>query len=392
MGTGRKNILMFTGGGLAPALNASIYGVVSEAKKFGFRVFGGIRGWHCTLARGKIIDLGQLDIDVIKNHGGTFLRSSRVNIFKEKNGVESFLRKLRLYKIDAVIPIGGDDTLGAARELFQKYNAPIVGIPKTIDNDLFGTYWTPGFPTAAHCLAKITQEIKSGPAYALSRIFIIESLGRDAGWLTCASCYGGADVIIPPEGKFILSHILKIIRKRYRANGNYAVVTMCHHVNIHGLSRGMRDGNFDGFGVRRSMYSSIMLQRAIQKHLGIDTKVIMPGNSLEADAPIDIDKKYAILLGRCAVQEAVRKNFGVMVALSRPNCSSQRIKITTAKLDDVVKSNGLQKKMDEQWFDFENCRVKEKYFKYMEPILGKPEAFLQNHQKYLKITRRIAFS
>src|SRR3989338_694497 len=161
-------ILTFTGGGIAPALNPTLYGIVTEAKKRGIRVLGGIRGWASLLEGGQIVDLTDIDPAPLSNQGGTLLRSSRTNPFKREGNREQIEKTLRAQGIDAIIAIGGDDTLGAAHRVHKEWNFPIVGIPKTVDNDLDGTYWTPGFPSAAQFTAQQTYDIKTHGAYARS--------------------------------------------------------------------------------------------------------------------------------------------------------------------------------------------------------------------------------
>ena len=171
----KKTILVFNGGGLAPALNPTLYGVITKAKKQGFKILGGMYGWASLLDNGRIVDLTKLNIEPIKNIGGTFLRSSRTNPFNVKDGVTQLKDKIKEHKIDYLVAIGGNDTMGAAERLFREENLPIIGIPKTIDNDLPETYFTPGFPSAAFYFSSYVKEIREDAAYALSRIYIIEA-------------------------------------------------------------------------------------------------------------------------------------------------------------------------------------------------------------------------
>ena len=148
-----KTIFLLTSGGLAPALNATLYGVIKAARKQGWKILGGLNGWSSLVQNGRIIDLTNLKIECLKNRGGTFLKSSRTNPFKVQNGINLLHQKIKQHKINALVAIGGDDTLGAAQKLAQEEGLPIVGLPKTIDNDLTGTYWTPGYPSAAAAFA-----------------------------------------------------------------------------------------------------------------------------------------------------------------------------------------------------------------------------------------------
>src|SRR3989338_5779867 len=178
----KKTVLIFTGGGLAPALNPTLYGAITRARKEGFRILGGLYGWACLGANGKTIDLTKIDLEIIKKNGGTFLRSSPTHPFNSKNGLAELKKRIKKLKIDYIIAIGGDDTLGAAYKLHQQSIIPIDGAPKIIDNDLPETYWSPGFPSAAYYFSQFVKEIREDAAYALSRFFIVEALTAKAGW------------------------------------------------------------------------------------------------------------------------------------------------------------------------------------------------------------------
>ena len=132
----KKTILVLTSGGLSPALNATLYGVIKQVRKYRWRILGGINGWISLVQQGKIIDLTNLNVEAIKNRGGDFLRSSRTNPFKIPGGINLLKEKIKKYRISGILAIGGDDTLKGASQLFTKEHLPIVGLPKTLDNDL----------------------------------------------------------------------------------------------------------------------------------------------------------------------------------------------------------------------------------------------------------------
>jgi len=158
-----KTLFVFTGGGLAPVLNPTLYGVVTAARQKGWRVLGGLHGWASLLSEGRYVDFTNLNIESLKENGGTILRSSRTNPYAVADGVKQVKKTLETREIDAIVAIGGDDTLGAAAKLAAD-GVHIVGIPKTVDNDLPGTYFTPGFPSAAYYLAAFVDEIKRDAA------------------------------------------------------------------------------------------------------------------------------------------------------------------------------------------------------------------------------------
>lgn len=379
-----KKILVFTGGGLAPALNATLYGVITSAKKNGWEVWGGLFGWASLLPGGKQINLTNVDIEPIREHGGTFLRSSRTNPLAQENVVEIIKKKIAELEIDAIVAIGGDDTLGAAKKLAEA-GLPIIGIPKTIDNDLPGTYFTPGFPSAAHYLADFTRQIKEDAAYSLSRIFVIESLGMKAGWLAASAIYGGADVIIPPEWEFDIDKILDLIKKRYQENGNYAVVVISQEAKFKQSIFVKNDLQTDEFGHTRQEYIALGLRQHITEKLGINTKALYPGNYLESDQPIAIDRDLAIALGEKALKLIENKEYGEMVCITRPDEKVNNLGVGTISLQEIVRNQKI-KTLPEEYFDKETMLPTQKFLDYMEPILGK---YTTKDDEYTRLTKQI---
>ena len=375
----KKTVLIFTGGGLAPALNPTLYGAITRARKEGFRILGGLYGWACLGANGKTIDLTKIDLEIIKKNGGTFLRSSRTNPFNSKNGLAELKKRIKKLKIDYIIAIGGDDTLGAAYKLHQESIIPIVGAPKTIDNDLPETYWSPGFPSAAYYFSQFVKEIREDAAYALSRIFIVEALTAKAGWLVAAGAYGGADLVIPPERPVDLKLIIRLAKKRYLANKNFAVIAISNQAKIPGI-KGEEDEQKDQFGVKRQNYISLALAKSLKAALGIETKVAIPANYVETGRPIKIDCEIGIKLGEKAVNLIRKNKFGQMAAVKRPSWQSNSITVDCAPLSAM---RNKKKPMDESFFDFKNLRVKQKMFDYLEPMLGKYEPEKNNDYNQL---------
>ena len=376
-----KNILVFTGGGLSPALNPAIYGVAKSAQKHGIKLWGGLYGWRCLLPEGKIKDLSKLDLSPLKERGGTFLRSSRTNPLSDPNNLELIKQKLKNLKIDGVVAIGGDDTLGAAAKLAE-FGLPIVGIPKTIDNDLSGTHFTLGFPSAAHYLADFTKQIKEDAAYALSRIFVIEALGMKAGWLAAAAIYGKADIIIPPEWPVDLDHTLQIIKERYKQNGNYAVVVVAQEANFQGkLTTETDQQPGEQYGHKRNHYICLALRDKIKTELKIDTKALYPGNYLESDKPILLDQKFAIEAGKKAVELILKKNFGMAPIIKNKNGKLKTEIISLKKMVGGEKYNRLP----EEYFDRNKMLPTKQFEKYLQTILGK----IPRDTSYEKLIKKI---
>lgn len=374
-----KKLLVFTGGGLAPALNPTLYGVIREAQRHQMKIFGGLFGWACLLRNGKAIDLTHFNPLPLKDVGGTFLRSSRTNPLGISDGLDIVKEKLREYGVDFVVAIGGDDTLGAANALFNKEKIKIVGIPKTIDNDLQGTYYTPGFPTAAYYTAKFCEEIKMDAAYALSRIFIIEVLGRKSGWLAASGAFGAADVIIPPEREVKLSRVLNLLAQRYEKNGNFATLVISEETNFDQEIQGLEQDQKDSFNIKRKSFIALGLKEKIKKELGIDCKPLFPGNFLQTGSPIKFDADFADKLGMGSINLIKQEKFGFMTALKRVG-KSLRLEVIETPLAKAV---GKVKLLDDTYFDFENFKVKNKFYNYMKPIFNKHE--FDRKWSYLKV-------
>lgn len=361
-----KRIIVFTGGGLAPALNATLAGVISAAREKEIVVLGGLRGWASLLDNGKIVDVTSVDTKLIQKIGGTFLRSSRTNIFKVENGVEQVKLKIKEHQIDAIFAIGGNDTLGEAYEFFQKTGIPVIGIPKTIDNDLSETYWTPGYPSAAIQMAQIVKEIREDAAYTLSRIFVVESLGMHAGWLAMAGACGGADVIIPPEKQVSLSEVVRLTGERYEENGNFACVVVSQEARFDEPLRALADDQADQFGTSRHSYICLALRDRLSKDLGVYAKAIYPGNFLESGNPIDIDREVAYKLGQKSIELLEEKKFGYMSSVIR---NGTAIEIGVSNLEKVI-GEGNYRFVPDEFFDWKNLRATAEYMEYMKPVLG----------------------
>ncbi len=379
-----KTLFVFTGGGLAPALNATIYGVVTEARKNGWRVLGGLHGWASLMPGGRHVDLTNLNIESLKMNGGTILRSSRTNPYATPDGPASVRARIKELGVDAIVAIGGDDTLGAAAKLSRE-GISIVGIPKTVDNDLPHTYYTPGFPSAAYYLATFTEEIKRDAAYALSRIYIIEAMGMKAGWLTCSGALGGADLVLPPEWKISWGHTLELLVERYKKNGNFAVVIVSQEAHFDEPLEAptiLPGGHFaDQYGHARKSFICLTLRDRLQKELGIESKALYPGNYVETGAPIPFDRDMAILLGRKAAELLEAGTHGMMVRLVRPDPSALEIITDAAQFEKIL--DQPHRPLDQNMFDHETLLPTKPFFDYMAPLTRDFPSFQNSAYKNL---------
>lgn len=366
-----KTILVFTGGGLAPALNPTIYGVITAAREKGWRVLGGLQGWASLLPGGRQVDLTTLDIEPLKENGGTILRSSRVNPYATPDGPVQVKNTLRALGVEAVVAIGGDDTLGAAARLAQD-GVSIIGIPKTVDNDLPGTYFTPGFPSAAYYLATFVDEIKRDAAYALSRIYIIEAMGMKAGWLTCAGALGNADLILPPEWKISWKQVLELASARYKQNGNFAVIVVSQEAHFDEpleaptISTGNGAHFADQYGHMRKSFICLTLRDRLQKELGIEAKALYPGNYVETGKPIAIDRDLAIALGEKAVATLAEGATGHMACVERRDPQNLNLTVNTIPLTEIATQK--HRPLEPGMFDQSMLLPMSEFHNYMAPL------------------------
>jgi len=381
-----KTILVFTGGGLCPALNSILLGVISKAQTNKFKILGGLHGWASLLENGKIIDLTNFNVEKIKDIGGTFLRSSRTNPLKVPNGLDQIKESIKNNNIDAIVAIGGDDTLGTAHILSNQLGIPIVGIPKTIDNDLSQTYWTPGFPSAAHYFADFVRGIKEHAAYTLSRIFVIEAPGFKSGWLAASGAYGMADLILPPEEIINCRHVVEKLEEAYLKNGNYAVVVISQYAKFDIPIVGRSDEQSDQYDTARNIFIGLSFTDFLKNELKMDVRSLHPGNYLESVKPIEVDKKLSILLGEKAIEEITKGTAGVAICLKRDNGDSTNIEVTTCTLESMA-GKGNYNFLQPEMFDFENFKVTQKFFDYLEPALGKNPTLEKN--EYLELQKEI---
>jgi phosphofructokinase-like protein len=327
---------VLTGGGDAQGLNSVIQGILWKAKREGFDVYGIQRGYKGLIES----DFKPMNIEDFKDIfkvGGTVLKTSRTNPYKSGEDVKKALETIGK-NFDALIAIGGDDTLGVANRL-HKDGAAVIGVPKTIDNDLDNTDFTIGFQTAAAIAAKAVQNLHT-TAKSHERVVICEIMGRHAGWITVyAGLAGGAHVILLPEKPFDIDAICKVINKRYDTGANYAVIACSEGAK----PRDIEDlvtitPEKDEFGNIRLGGISEVLAGEIQKRLGVTTRSVVLGHLQRSGSPNTFDRVFGLRLGVKAVQLVKEKKFGYGLSLSG-------LKIVPTPLKDLV---GKLKLVDEE--------------------------------------------
>jgi phosphofructokinase-like protein len=309
-----KKIGILTGGGDCPGLNAVIRAVVKKAVKYDWDVIGILDGWK-GLIDGNILPLTNQHISGILPKGGTILGTSRTNPFKDQKNVDKLLKNMKKFKIDALIAIGGEDTLGVALKLY-KLGVPVVGVPKTIDNDISGTDYTFGFDTAVSIVTDAIDRLHT-TAESHHRIMVLEVMGRHAGWIaTVSGIAGGADEILIPEIPFRIEDVCNNLKARHDTGKKFSIVVVSE-----GAKPSERD-HFETLSEEKDEFGHIRLggigqrlAKEIEKRLGVETRFTVLGHVQRGGSPTAYDRVLATRYGVEAVELVKKKQFGKMVAL-----------------------------------------------------------------------------
>src|ERR1700683_2572654 len=335
---------MLTGGGDCPGLNAVIRAVVRKGIfTYEDEFVGFMEGW-----RGVIEDKSMpLDLDAVGGilpRGGTILRTSRTNPSKRPDGIERCAATIAKNKIDALIAIGGDDTLSVAQKLHEN-GVKVVGVPKTIDNDLSGTDYTFGFDTACNIVCEAIDRIHT-TAEAHNRVMVVEVMGRDAGWIALYSgVAGGADVILIPERPFDVDKVAESIRQRHERGRYFSIIVVAEGAKFASDSGAgspiLQDMGKDEFGHAKLGGIANILAREIEKRTGYETRAVVLGHIQRGGSPSAFDRVLATRYGLGAIDMVHRGEFGQMAAL-RSN------KIVSVPLADAIATN---RKVDQEILD-----------------------------------------
>jgi ATP-dependent phosphofructokinase / diphosphate-dependent phosphofructokinase len=307
---------ILTGGGDCPGLNAVIRGVVrAGVNRYGHQIIGFRYGWAGVL-QGNTVELTAQNTAGILHRGGTILGTSRTNPYKEGAGGTELVREmLERESVDALIPIGGEDTLGVAGRLSAD-GVPVVGVPKTIDNDLAGTDVTFGFHTAVQIATDAIDRLHT-TAESHNRVIVVEVMGRHAGWIAAYSgIAGGADVILVPERPFDIDEVCERIKHRHAGGRTFSIVV---------VSEGAlpRDGSgittsavkTDAFGHARLGGIGVALEGEIEARTGFETRMTILGHVQRGGTPTAYDRVLATRFGVKAVEAADSGDWGTMVSL-----------------------------------------------------------------------------
>ena len=325
---------VLTGGGDCPGLNAVIRAVVRKGCfHYEDQFVGFLEGWR-GLLEDKSMPLDLSSVGGILPRGGTILRTSRTNPAKKPDGLEKCVTTLQKHNVEALIAIGGDDTLSVAQKLYAK-GVKVVGVPKTIDNDLAGTDYTFGFDTAVNIATEAIDRVHT-TAEAHNRVMVVEVMGRNAGWIAMYSgIAGGADVILIPEQPFDIEKVAETIRLRHGRGRYFSIVVAAEGAKFsteldprHDASV-VQDVGKDEFGHARLGGIGNILAREIERLTGFETRTVVLGHIQRGGSPSAFDRMLATRYGLGAIDMVHRGEFGCMAAL-RGN------KIVSVSLADAI--------------------------------------------------------
>jgi 6-phosphofructokinase 1 len=319
---------ILTGGGDCPGLNAVIRAVVRKAIDFyGEEVIGFRDGWRGVL-EGTSTDLTLESIRGILPRGGTILGSSRTNPYKREDGVERVRTTLADFRLDGLIAIGGEDTLGVAARLGQD-GVNVIGVPKTIDNDLGGTDVTFGFDTALSVATEAIDRLHT-TAESHNRILVVEVMGRTAGWIALHSgLAGGADVILIPEIPFDIDEVCRLINRRHERGRYFSIVVAAEGATPReGTMTVSRGDEVDEFGHPRLGGIGYALELEIERRTGYETRATVLGHVQRGGSPTPFDRVLATRLGLAAMDAAHEGGWGMMMALR--GTEIERVALTDA--------------------------------------------------------------
>jgi len=309
-----KRIGLLTGGGDCPGLNPVIRAVTRRAIQAGMTVLGIRNGWK-GLIQADTVPLTLEAVSGILHRGGTILGTSRTNPYRKPEDVQRVVEQIAALRLDALIPIGGEDTLGVATKL-KRDGQKMVGVPKTIDNDLSATDFTFGFDTAVNIAMEAIDRLHT-TAESHHRIMVAEVMGRHAGWIaTYAGIAGGADVILIPEQPIDLEAVCETIRMRHARGKDFSIVVVAEGAQFADKALVAEEGKpKDEFGHVRLGGIGDQLGKLIEQRTGYETRVTVLGHIQRGGSPTAFDRVLGTRFGVKAVELVLAGQFGTMVSL-----------------------------------------------------------------------------
>ncbi|HEX6022759.1 MAG TPA: ATP-dependent 6-phosphofructokinase [Solirubrobacter sp.] len=304
---------VLTGGGDCPGLNAVIRAIVRKGTAHGHELFGFRYGWAGVLANDGV-ELTVQNTRGILHRGGTILGSSRTNVYKTEGGLEKVKQAMVNQRLDGLIPIGGEDTLGVAGKLHED-GIPVVGVPKTIDNDLAATDYTFGFQTAVQIATDAIDRLHT-TAESHNRVLVCEVMGRHAGWLAVHSgMAGGADVILIPERPFDIDEVCNHLKRRHASGATFSIVVVAEGATPKDGGLLTAHQTTDAFGHVRLGGIALTLEKEIEARTGFESRMTILGHIQRGGTPLAFDRVLGTRFGVAAVDAITEGDYGKMVAL-----------------------------------------------------------------------------
>jgi ATP-dependent phosphofructokinase / diphosphate-dependent phosphofructokinase len=387
-----KTLAILSGGGDTPAINSSIEAIRNRASFLGYQVFGICHGWKGLLGEGDVINLSNQTYNGF--YGGSALRSSRTNPFPSKinpeNRVEQILRNIERYGIDVLVSIGGDDTNGAAKRLYETEGIPVIGFPKTIDNDLrtftkhslngkeLNSVICPGFPSAVISIMNYARRIRT-TAESHSRIMVLEVMGRDAGWLNGGAAYGGADLALVPEIEMTkerkLAFLEKVKETFYKSQKKSLVIAVSEGVRWYDDETGelrvvYASPELDEYGHSRFGGVSGVVAAEITKYTGIEARSEVSGYFARSGDCQLYDRKLTAALADKVADLLLRNVYGQMPVLNKIVNIQELEEFNTSTIDmgKIVNQPLLP-----EYYNLKNFNFSEDYIDFLSYIIGKTE-------------------
>jgi 6-phosphofructokinase 1 len=329
---------ILTGGGDCPGLNAVIRAVVRRSHQRDHEVVGVREGWR-GLVDGRFQPLGPREVTGLLPRGGTILGTSRTNPYKT-DAVDAVLRNFEQEGLGALVAIGGEDTLGVAARLHAEHDFPVVGVPKTIDNDLAATDYTFGFDTAVFICVEAIDRLHT-TAESHNRVMVVEVMGRHTGWIAVMSgIAGGADMVLIPEYPISIEEACDDIRRRHERGKDFSIVVVSEGYELEGLAD---ESELDEFGHVRLSERGVgaRLAQQIEQHTGYETRVTVLGHVQRGGSPTPRDRVLATRYGLKAGDLVHEGRFGRMAALHGDAIVDVSLAEATAELKTVP----------EDWYD-----------------------------------------
>ena len=321
---------LLTGGGDAPGLNAALRAVGRRALGDGNEIVGVRNGWAGLIDGGDMADLDRRSFSGILQLGGTVLGSSRTNPMKKEGGLDEVLGNLRRARLDALVAIGGDDTLSVAAWLADQ-DAPVIGVPKTMDNDLSVTEYCIGFDSAVGIVTEALDRLHTTAA-SHHRVMVVEVMGRDTGWVAVmGGLAGGADMILIPEFPVSVDEVVEHLHRRRAGGSDFSIIVVAEGVQLEGLSSEDEHVRRDAFGHVQLSKRGVgeRLAEMIEQRTGHETRTTVLGHTQRGGSPSAYDRVWATRVGSAAYDLIRERAWGLMPVV---RCGG----VERARIADVV--------------------------------------------------------